>query len=119
MPRLLGWLVGATVLAGLLIGCQPAPRSRSLVIVGSRCMVPLIEAVSRRFQQGRDDVRFTVEAADAERAVNDTRLGLADIGLLPRPLGPLDAGLESRMIGRDGVALIVHRDNPVQGLTQT
>src|SRR5689334_14463012 len=118
MARLSGWLVGATLLAGLLTGCRPAPRPRYLVIVGSRCMVPLIEAVSRRFEEGHADVRITIEAADGERAVNDTRLGLADVGLLPRPLTPLEAGLQARVIARDGVALIVHRDNPVQGLTQ-
>src|SRR4051794_23636312 len=118
MARLSGWLVGATVLAGLLTGCQPAPRPRYLVIVGSRSMVPLLEAVSRRFEEGREDVRITIEAADAERAVNDTRQGLADVGLLPRTLSPLETGLQFRAIARDGVALLVHRSNPVQGLTQ-
>jgi phosphate transport system substrate-binding protein len=110
-------LAGALCLAILAGGCQQVDRSpRNLVLSGSRTMAPLMMDIGRRFEQKSSAVRVFVEATTTARALGDTRTGLADLGMLGRPLRPGEIGLHSYPVARDGVAFIVHRDNPVRKL---
>jgi phosphate transport system substrate-binding protein len=112
-------LGGVMLLALLGSGCQQTERpSRNLVLSGSRTLAPLMDDVARRFESSHDDVRIFVEPATADRAVGDTRTGLADLGMLGRPLRPGEVGLFGFPVARDGVAFIVHRDNPVRKLNK-
>jgi phosphate transport system substrate-binding protein len=111
-------LGGALFVATLAGGCRPAsPPTRNLVLAGSRTMAPLMEEVGRRFEQKHPDVRVFVEPANVGRTLADTRSGLADLGMLGRPLRAGEAGLHGFPVARDGVAFIVHRDNPVKKLS--
>jgi phosphate transport system substrate-binding protein len=113
-------LAGLLFLAALAGGCQqqPEPSTRNLVLSGSRSMVPLMEAVGKRFEEQHSGVRVSVQPG-AGRAISDTRSGLADIGMLGRPLRPNEVSLNGFPVARDGVAFIVHRDNPIEKLTSS
>ena len=54
----------------------------------------------------------------SSRGVNDARSGLADIGMASRSLSATESDLPPvpATIARDGIAIIVHRDNPVRTL---
>jgi phosphate transport system substrate-binding protein len=111
-------LGGVLFLATLAGGCQQAsPSTRNLVLSGSRTMTPLMADVGRRFEQKYPDVRVFVEPSTASRALGDTRSGLADIGMLGRALRAGEIGLHGFPVARDGVAFIVHRNNPVKKLS--
>ena len=117
MNRAPGW-IGCGLFLMALAGCEsPAVPVVSLVVLGSPTMTPLMEDVGQRFQERRSDVRINVQSAAGDRAVRDTRLGLADLGMLARPLRPDETGLIGYPIARDGLAVIVHRANPVKALT--
>jgi phosphate transport system substrate-binding protein len=108
------------VLAVAAGGCGTAESTsaggpRRLLLSGSRDMVPLMQDVGRRFEQSHPGWRIDVDPA-SERGAADARSGLADVGLLSRPLRPDETGLNAFAVGRDGVALVVHRDNPVKAL---
>jgi phosphate transport system substrate-binding protein len=119
MTRLVGSIGYGLVASCLFAGCQPAEKPvRHLVLSGSRSMAPLMREVSKRFTARHGDVHINVEDLPGDRAVLDTRQGLADIGMLGRPLRPNETGLHAFAIARDGLALIVHRDNPVRSLTE-
>lgn len=51
------------------------------------------------------------------RGIQDARRGVADIGMVSRALGEELRDLYGIPIARDGVAVVVHRDNPVKSLT--
>jgi phosphate transport system substrate-binding protein len=116
MRVMLGGLVGA--LAGcLLAGCSPsASDARHLVVTGSWTMAPLVRDLAEPFQKDHPDVFIDVQKTPGDRGVRDTTQGLADLGMLGRPLRPDESGLVALPIARDGLALIVHRDNPVPAL---
>jgi phosphate transport system substrate-binding protein len=117
MRRSVGLIVCGLLLANLPAGCHPSePLKRSLVLSGSHSMVPLMTAVGRRFEESHPDVRVNVEAVPGERILSDTRQGLADLGMLGRALRPEETGLHAFPIAKDGLALIVHRDNPIPQL---
>jgi phosphate transport system substrate-binding protein len=120
MSRVLGHVLAGLLLAGAAAGCRraPEPAVRNVVVVGSRSIVPLVRDLADRFQEEHDDVRINIEPALADRTVADTRQGLADVGLLGRALRPDETGLHSFALARDGVAFVVHRDNPVRDLPE-
>jgi phosphate transport system substrate-binding protein len=99
-----------------LIGCgEPPPQPHRLVVSGSRELAPLLTEIGERFEKDHPDWRVDVDPA-SERGADDVRTGLADVGMLSRPLRPDENGLHAAVIARDGVAFLVHRDNPVQSL---
>jgi phosphate transport system substrate-binding protein len=119
MRRLVGWMGIGLLVSCLLAGCRPAENNvRHLVLSGSRTMGPLMREVGKRFTDVHTDVHINVEDIPGNHAVLDTRKGLAEIGMLGRPLRTEETGLHAVAIARDGLAIIVHRDNPVQSLTE-
>lgn len=105
------------LLLALAAGCLSQPRPvRHLVVIGSREMVPLVQQITDRFCQGRDDVQITIEPVEPERMVRDVRLGLADVGLLGRAAGPVEADLRRTPLALDGLAFVLHPSNHVSDL---
>jgi phosphate transport system substrate-binding protein len=119
MRRRVGWIILGLLATSLLAGCQSAAKPvRNLVLSGSRSMGPMMREVAKRFTSRRADVNVNVEDLPGDRAVPDTRQGLADIGMLGRPLRPAESGLHAFAVARDGLAIIVNHDNPVSSLSE-
>lgn len=91
----------------------PAVRLR---LAGSPAMAPLMADVARRFQRYHPEIRVDIDSGGAEPVLDSLRSGRADLALASRPLAGIDGGLQGVPIARDGVALVVHRDNPLSGL---
>ncbi|MFO0880494.1 MAG: substrate-binding domain-containing protein [Gemmataceae bacterium] len=120
MRRAIG--IGTTLLlACLALGCPsvPQPSRRNIVVIGARGMKPLLTEISQRYYQRRPDVRVDLQAALGDRAVADTRQGLADIGMLGRSLRAEETGVVGHPLARDGVAFVVHRTNNVPLIHET
>jgi phosphate transport system substrate-binding protein len=112
----------AVVVLGLALaaGCDKTPPPRQAVVLsGSRSMMPLLRDIAARFTEGRPDVRINIEPTSSDRALIDTRQGVADIGMLGRALRPDETGLRGHVLARDGLAVVVHRSNPVRGLSSS
>lgn len=115
------------VIAAALWGCTGCGRgdvaatsgaiAGKLTITGSSTIAPLASEIGRRFEQLHPGVRIDVQSGGSSRGVADVRSGLADIGMVSRPLKGDEAELRSRTIALDGISLIAHRDNPVMELT--
>lgn len=100
-------------------GCRAASSSQQpprLVITGSSTVAPLVAEIGKRFE-AREGVRVDVQTGGSSRGVNDARQGLADLGMASRALKAGEDDLASFTIARDGICLIVHRDNPVTELS--
>ena len=110
MPRALILLPTA-----LLAGCAfSGPPPRRLVVAGSRHFAPLMAAFAEADPAGRADFEATLSS----RAVADVREGLADVALVGRDLRPDETGVVRHALGRDAIAVAVHRDNPIASLTE-
>jgi phosphate transport system substrate-binding protein len=94
-----------------------APLEGQLLIVGSSTMAPLVTAIARRFAEVHPRVTIVVETGGSGRGIADVRAGKAHIGMASRALGERESDLYGIPIARDGVAIIVHRDNAVKALT--
>ena len=114
------------LLAGGLAGCgdnsgeapssgtgSAAGPSGKLVLTGSSTVAPLAAEIGKRFEAAHPGVRISVQAGGSGRGIADARSGVADIGMASRALKGEERSLHSTTIARDGIGLIVHRDNPL------
>ncbi len=97
-------------------GSGAAPER--ILITGSSTMAPLIKALAERFQALHPGPRFEIEAGGSGRGIKDATEGKADIGMASRALKGAESALFSFAIARDGVCVILHKDNPVASLTR-
>ena len=88
-----------------------------LVLTGSSTVAPLAAEIGKRFESGHPGVRVDVQTGGSSRGITDARQGLANIGMASRALKDEEKDLQAFSIARDGVGIILHKDNPVQSLS--
>ncbi len=122
------WVIVLGVAAACAGGCRREPPAgpHNLVLTGSRTMAPLVKEIGRRFEASHPGTRVDVQASTvqagtpgggSDRGVQDARTGLADLGMVARPLRADEAGLHPFALGHDGLVFVVHQTNPVPGLS--
>ncbi len=112
------WIAATVILFGG--GCdEPGASSMTgrLVVTGSSTVAPLAVEIARRFEARHPGVKVDVQTGGSSRGIADTRRGLADIGMVSRDLKPGERDLIAYPLARDGIAVIVHADNPVTALS--
>lgn len=92
--------------------------SKPLRLAGSSTMAPLLAEIARLYMRRHPDVRIEVRMGGSGRGLQTLRAGEADIGMVSRALNDEERGLYWLPIARDGIAAVVHRDNPVPGLSR-
>ncbi len=106
------------VATSLTVASVPlASAADRLVLTGASTVAPLADEIGKRYESLHPGVRIDVQTGGSSRGVRDAREGLADIGMVSRPLKDTERDLTAFTIGMDGVAMIVHKSNPVTALT--
>ena len=115
-PGFTRWIACLLALMSLLAACGE-PAGERLVITGSSTMAPLIADLAELHER-RTGVRVDVQSGGSSRGIHDVRTGLAGVGMASRSLTEDEQadGLVAHAIAWDGIALILHRDNPVVAL---
>jgi phosphate transport system substrate-binding protein len=88
-----------------------------LSISGSSTIAPLVSAIAQRFESTHTGIKIEVQSVGSGKGIADLRAGACDIALISRPLLDTERELFYFPIARDGVAVIVHRDNRVKDVT--
>ena len=109
-------LMGVPVSAGAQ-GTTADQLTGKLVITGASTLAPLIAEIGKRFESLHPTVRIDVQSGGSSRGVADARQSLADIGMVSRAMKEDERDLSAFPVARDGVCPILHRENPVQALT--
>lgn len=129
---------GMVLAAGLLLiaACgEPlsTPEPADLQAAGAMSMGPLVEALAHAYRERQPYVSLEVSGLEPYgglgtayglRALRDGEIDLALASWLPPegagddyPLGPaLDSEYKATAIARDGIAIVVHPENPLEGL---
>ena len=97
--------------------CSENKPAAKLVLTGSSTIAPLAAEIGRRFETRHPGVRVDVQTGGSGRGIGDARQGLADIGLVSRALKEDEKDLLAFPVANDGVCVILHKSNPVSGLT--
>lgn len=115
-PVLMVVLLGVPVSAGAQVNMADQLAGK-LVITGSSTIAPLIAEIGKRFESLHPKVRVDVQTGGSSRGVADARQGLADIGMVSRAMKDDERDLYAFPVARDGVCIILHKENPVPALT--
>ena len=103
--------------------------SGKVVVAGSSSVTPVMEKLAEGYEAVNKDVTVEVQQSDSTTGVNmaaegtaditSASDGLCDIGMASRDLKDeeKDLGLTATVIARDGIAVIVNKDNDVDELT--
>ena len=86
---------------------------------GSTSMEKVIGALGEAFMEANSGVNFTYNPTGSGSGITAVQEGTCDIGLSSRALKDEEkaAGLKETVLAYDGIAIIVHPDNPVSDLT--
>lgn len=115
MGRKLGGL--AVLLAVLLAGC--AGDAGTVSVEGSTAMADVVMALREAFLEGEPVAAVNYTGTGSGAGVQAALSGGCDIGLSSRPLtaGEEAAGAVSQVLALDGIAVVAHPSNPVEGLS--
>ena len=93
--------------------------SGKVVVAGSSSVTPVMEKLAEGYEAVNKDVTVEVQQSDSTTGVNMAAEGTADIGMASRDLKDEEKalGLTATVIARDGIAVIVNKDNDVDELT--
>lgn len=91
--------------------------SGRLNITGSSTIAPLAAELAKIMESKHPDLRINVQTGGSSRGLADARQGTADIGMVSRALKPSENDLQSHLLAKDGVTMIVYKDNPIKELT--
>lgn len=109
------WLLAGLV--AVLNSCARAQREQ-LTLAGSTSLQPVTERWADAYRARRPDVFVSVQGGGSTAGVRAAQAGAAQIGLSSRALTPAESSrLRSVVVGRDGIALVVHPENPVRDVT--
>jgi phosphate transport system substrate-binding protein len=114
-------VVNGSALLILLALCQPFnvfAADKKLALTGSSTVAPLALEIAKRFEQNNPGLRIDVQTGGSGRGLADARSGAADLGLVSRALKPEESDLQSFTIALDGIAVILHKTNPVRALSK-
>lgn len=88
-----------------------------LKVAGSTSVEPLFTLLSDAYSREYPHVSFDIEGGGSGLGQAMVESGEADIGMVSWPPSNLNSQFRLAPIGRDGVAIIVHPDNEISGLS--
>jgi phosphate transport system substrate-binding protein len=104
------------ILMGLGIGC--GGKQHILTVAGSTAFQATAVELANRYSGNHPEVTVTAEAIGSAAGREAVLAGTADIGMIDSEGGGgMPTGLVGTVVAWDAIAVIVHPDNPVIGLT--
>ena len=117
MRALITAIVFFSLLAVLLTDWSGG-KGETLDVIGSNSVQPFAEILAEEFNEQRHDFKVDVQGGGSTVGVQATRDGIADVGMASRSLKKEEsAEFTPVTIARDGLAIVVHRTNPVTDLS--
>lgn len=91
--------------------------SGTVALNGSTSVEKVIGALSEAFTEKNPDVKVTYDPTGSGSGISAVSNETTDIGLSSRDLKAEETGLTATVFALDGIAMVVHPENPVEDLT--
>ncbi len=100
----------------LALGCssKSTSRSHSLTIAGSTSVQPFAEKLAEIYMDMNPKLVINVQGGGSTAGIKACREKAAQIGTSSRELHADESDLTKIIIAKDGIAVIVHPQNPIQ-----
>ncbi|OKH19798.1 phosphate ABC transporter substrate-binding protein [[Limnothrix rosea] IAM M-220] len=110
-------LVTGLSLSFVACGQSRTTEQTKLVLTGSSTVAPLVNELGKKFEAANPGIRVDVQTGGSSRGFSDATVGLNDLGMVSRDLKPEEkTEFQDWAIAKDGLAMIVHADNPIDAL---
>ncbi|MDD5288674.1 MAG: phosphate ABC transporter substrate-binding protein [Dehalococcoidales bacterium] len=109
------YLVIAILTFTLITGCYR--NSAGVIVAGSTSVQPFAEVLAEEYMILHPGINIDVQGGGSAAGIMVAQSGTADIGMSSRALKDDEKSLWYVEIAKDGLAIIVHPDNPVNNLT--
>ena len=104
-------------------GSAPAYKSNGasgqVVVAGSSSVTPVMEKLKEAYAAANPNVKIEIQTSDSSSGIKQTGDGTCDIGMASRELKDSEKAdvLEPTVIAKDGIAVIVNLDLPIDSMT--
>ena len=117
MKKIIAMTMAAVLALSMLAGCS-AKTTGTVTTDGSTSMEKVIGALGEAFQN-ETGISFTYNPTGSGSGIKAVQEGRCDIGLSSRDLKAeeKESGLSGTVLAYDGIAIIVHPENPVADLS--
>ncbi|HDQ07888.1 MAG TPA: phosphate ABC transporter substrate-binding protein [Methanoculleus sp.] len=126
-----GALAGILLITAMVCGCIDAGNGgdvtpttgpvEKLSVTGSTTVLPLAQLTAEAYMDAHGNADIQVSGGGSSVGVKAVGEGTHDIGMASRGLKDAEVvaypGLVQHVVAKDGIAVIVHKDNPVTTLT--
>ena len=121
--------LGAVIAALLALSCgckgqgsekasSDAAEGGKVRLLGSSTVTPLAGPLADAYGKSHPTTQFDMEESNSNWGIGALRSGMTDIALsIKPPSGEEDKNLVAHSVARDGLCMIVHKDNPVEALS--
>ena len=92
-------------------------NSNSVIIAGSTSVQPFAEVLAEAYMALHPKIKIDVQGGGSAAGILATKSGTTDIGMSSRTLAGDETSLWSIEIARDGLAIVINPDNPINNLT--
>ena len=118
MKKIIAVIMTVVMALSMLAGCGSNKTTGSVATDGSTSMEKVIGALGEAFQNDTG-ISFTYNPTGSGSGIKAVQEGRCDIGLSSRHLKAeeLEAGLSGNILAYDGIAIIVHPENPIADLS--
>lgn len=115
--KMIGLTLMAAMALGMLSGCGQKEAS-AVSTDGSTSMEEVIGVLGEAFMEENEGITFTYNPTGSGSGIQAVQEGRCDIGLSSRSLKDeeKESGLAETVLAYDGIAVIVHPDNPIKDL---
>lgn len=111
-------VIGALALAGSMV-FNTAVANETVSVVGSSSVSPIMEVLGETYAKSHDVV-VEVQGPGSSAGIRAAHDGSSDLGMSSRDLKSSEKAdnIKEVVIARDGIAVVVHNNNPVSNLTK-
>lgn len=90
-----------------------------VIVAGSSSVTPVMEKLKEAYAAVNDKVNIEINTSDSSTGVSSAIEGTCDIGMASRALKDSETaeGVQEVTIAKDGIAVIVNNDNPIDDLS--
>ena len=88
-----------------------------ITVAGSSSVSPVMEKLAEAYQTVNTGAKVEIQTSDSTTGVTAASEGSCDIGMASRDLKDTETGVTATEIAKDGIAVIVNLDNPLDELT--
>ncbi|MDI9624258.1 MAG: phosphate ABC transporter substrate-binding protein [Methanothermobacter sp.] len=115
---ILGIIVAIIIIIGAIVVLGGQGEEKRIDIVGSTSVQPVAEKLAAEYMKKHPDVKINVQGGGSSVGITQAQQGTADIGTSSKELKEDEKkGLKVYLIGKDGIVVIVNKQNNIQGLT--